>query len=171
MYSSLQVRCELEFERYVAEVGKTKFDDTGQVSLKTPWAWYSAFSKAGLIAQIRAALDARAWFSKHGPSWAQPLPLVEEYFSMLEDDGPLYLLGHYAFSLEVNSYEFWEHPLIYDFCRGMMASPYCKMRNDSDLLKEFPPKILPGLGPRLCWFAPRDEKPSERGFSPDKNPF
>jgi hypothetical protein len=166
MYSSLQARCELELERYVAKVHESKFDDVRQVSLKTPWMWYSAFSKAGLIAQIRAPLDARIWFDKHGPGWAQPLPLGEEYFPLLEGDGPLYLLGLYAFSLEVNSYEFWEHPQIYDFARGAMASLHCKVRDDRELQREFPPKTLPGLGPRLCWFAPRDEKPSEKGFSP-----
>jgi hypothetical protein len=166
MYTSLQERCELEFERYVAEVGKTKFDDTGQVSLKTPWTWYSAFSKAGLIAQVHAPLNARIWFNKHGPGWAQPLPLGTEYIPMLEGGGPLYLLGLYAFSLEINDYEYLVHPQIYDFCRGVMASPHCKVRNDRELLAEFSPRALPGLGARLCWFAPRDEKPPEKVFPP-----
>jgi hypothetical protein len=157
MDSNLQERCELEFERYVAEVCNSKPDDWGIATASVPWArsgWcFTQDAIPHLIRKIRAALDAQVWFSKHGPSWAQPLPLGADYVAMIRGGGPLHLLGLYALSLEMMDYDFLAHPQFYDFCRGVMASPHSDhLRNDRELLAEFAPKPLPGLGAR-CWWS------------------
>jgi hypothetical protein len=163
MHSSLYDRCKAEFEQYVAKVQDSKFDAYGQVGIEVPWFHYSAFSKAGLVHQIGTALAARVWFSKHGPEWAQQLPLGFEIPPLLRGSGPLRLLGHYAQSLEFLSYNCLEHPQLYDFCRGVMAHPDAPehVRNDPELLAEFPPKPLPGLSSRMIWFGERPQ-PGER---------
>jgi|SRR5215831_13884571 len=159
MYSKLQERCEIEFERYVAGVYSSEPDHCGHVCASVPWArggW--CFTKAGipgLIREIRAALDARIWFSKHGPGWAQPLPLGEDCVAMLRMGGPPHLLGLYAFSLQLMNYDYLGHPQLYDFCCGVMAHPSAPkhVRDDPELKAEFPPQPLPGLCGRLVWFG------------------
>jgi hypothetical protein len=125
-----------------------------------PWArsgW--GITKAGIphvICDVRAALDARVWFSKHGPDWAQELPLGDECYLMMKASGPLHLLGRYGFSLWLLDFDYLTHPQIYEFCRGLMASPHTPehVREDPELLAEFPPKELPGLCPRRIWYSP-----------------
>src|SRR5262249_32813873 len=58
-----------------------------------------------------------------------------------------------SYSLQGRDYDFRDHPLLYDYCRGVMASPYTinDLRSDLDLLAEFPPKELPGLDERCRW--------------------
>jgi hypothetical protein len=80
MRSLLQERCEIEFVQYVAGVLDSEPDCLGQASADTPWGVWG-FTKAGiphLIRDIRAAQDAKVWFSEPGPSWGQPLPMGRE---------------------------------------------------------------------------------------------
>jgi hypothetical protein len=109
--------------------------------------------------RVRNALRARAWFSRQGPAWAQPLPLNEDerenilcssYFQR-------HLVMFYSYSLDANDYDYLHHPLLYDFARGVMASPHIgeiSLLNDPKLLAEFPPKVLPGLGDDGIWHPP-----------------
>ena len=157
--SLLQERCELEFERYVAGIHASKFDDLGMACVSVPWArsgW--GITKAGIphvIGDIQAALDARIWFSVHGPDWAQELPLGDECYPMMEASGLLHLLGRYGFSLWLLDFDYLTHPQIYEFSCGLMASPQTPehVREDPELLAEFPARELPGLCGRLVWFG------------------
>lgn len=170
MYSSLQERCELEFERYVARARNGKPDRFGLVDVPVPWArsgeLYPPSAIPQVIDKIRAAMDARIWFSKHGPTWGQPLPLGTEYSGMIAGGGPLHVLGLYALSLEINGYEYLRHPQLYPFGCGIMALSHSKVADDPDLLKEFPPTRLFGLCSRGIWLLEPPETP--RGFPPGK---
>ena len=161
MRSLLQERCELEFEHYVAEVYAREFDCWGQASVDVPWSRGWGFTKAGtphLIRDIRAALDAKIWFSEYGPSWAQPLPMGRERTALLQATGPLHLLGLYANSLQRSDFDYHTHPQLYDFGCGIMALPRAPrdILDDPELRAEFPAKVLPGLCGRLIWSAPRE---------------
>jgi hypothetical protein len=108
MRSLLQQRCELEFENYIAGVLNSKPDCCGQAGADTPWG-PSGFTQAGiphLIRDIRRALDAKVWFSEHGPDWANPLPMGRECAALFRARGPLYLLGAYSFWLQMLNFDF-----------------------------------------------------------------
>jgi hypothetical protein len=59
---------------------------------------------------------------------------------------------YYANSLQQRKFDYLQHPLFYDYARGVMAHPECPdyLRGDRQLLAEFPPKPLPGLD-GVCW--------------------
>jgi len=103
----------------------------------------------------RAGLYARAWFSRHGPAWAQPLPLsdLERISFFCSNVLPLHLVAFYSYSLQGRDYDFRDHPLLYDYSRGVLASPHTEqyLRGDLDLLAEFPPKELPELDEQGRW--------------------
>jgi hypothetical protein len=166
MHSTLEERCKAELEHFAAKVHASKFDLYGQVGVDVPWMHYTAFSKAGLIVQVGTALAARVWFSKHGPAWCPQLPLGFEILPLLRGGGPLHLLGRYAQSLEFMNYNYLEHPQLYPFACGVMAHPAAPehVRDDPELLAEFPPQPLPGLSDRLLWFGERPPT-SERSLT------
>src|SRR5262249_20675002 len=121
-------------------------------------------SDAPKLARLnRAGLFARAWFSRHGPAWAQPLPLsdLERIRCFVSDILPLHLLGFYSYSLQGRDFDFRDHPLLYEHSRGVMHSPHTGtyLRGDLDLLAEFPPKELPGLDERCRW-RPQENRAS-----------
>jgi hypothetical protein len=95
---------------------------------------------------VRAAEHARAWFSKHGPSWAQPLPLseIERIGFFISDSSPLHFVGMYALSLQGRDYDCLGHPQLFDYCRAVMADPRTAeyLREDRELRAEFPAKPL-----------------------------
>ena len=149
---TLEERCELEFERYVAGLHQDH-------DYYAPVPWYHGgirFRQSDipwLKSRIRAALEARLWFSKNGPGWAQRLPLsLEECLSRMQSS-PGILLAHYSSSLWRQDYDYRRHPLFDDYCRGVLAHPDCPdfLREDPDLRCEFPPKSLPGIGGDLYW--------------------
>jgi hypothetical protein len=157
MRSLLQERCEIEFVRYVSRILASKPDCCGQACADTPWGPWG-FTQAGiphLIRDVRAALDAKVWFSEHGPDWANPLPMGAECAALFRARGPLYLLGAYAFSLQMLNFDFRTHPTFHAFGCGAMALPNTPkhVRCDPELLSEFPPNPLPGLCDRLVWFG------------------
>jgi hypothetical protein len=160
MRSLLQERCELEFEHYVAGVFASEFDSLGMACISTPYGG-QGIMRAGiphLIRDIRAALDAKVWFSERGPRWARPLPMGQECIALLQARGALHLLGLYGISLERSDFDFHAHPQLHDFGCGVMASPHAPdhVRDDPELRKEFPAKELLGLCSRLVWSDPTE---------------
>lgn len=159
MYEGLRERCERAFEDYIKGLYDLKPDEFGMIEARTPWDDDHCIFRPGipaLIDQIRAALDAQVWFAKHGPYWAQPLPLaMKDICPMLRGSGQHCLLGYYALSLYELDYDYVTHPQIYEFCRGVMFKPPERLRDSPHLLTEFPPKELPGLGSRWGWMPPK----------------
>ena len=83
-----------------------------------------------------------------------PPSVVDEISPLLHTPcGPLRLLGHYACSLMMLSYDHPGHPSFFDYGCGVIAHPWVPdcVRDDVDLQAEFPAKELPGLSARLIW--------------------
>ena len=150
MYDSLCDRCERAFEDYVEGLSDLKPDELGMITARTPWTSAHCIFQPGipaLIDQIHAALEAQVWFARHGPCWAQPLPLaMKEISSMLRGGGPHFHLASYAFSLHALDYDYMVHPMLYEFCRGVMASPAApdRVRDDPELRQDYPPSRCRG---------------------------
>ena len=116
------------------------------------------------------ALRARAWFAKHAPCRYQPLPLVyydEQEKIMCSGDFHRHLTVYYADSLQRLNFNYLKHPSFYDYCRGVMAHPDgpIDLRDDKELLGEFPPKPLPGLYDGIHWRPPGRIAQSHGGLS------
>jgi len=158
MHDRLRERSGIECERYVVDLLASKPDELGMISARTPLCDAYTIMQTGvphLINQIRAALDAKIWFSETEPDWG-PLPMGPfECGPLLHASGAPFLLGCYAFSLELNHFDYLGHPQITDFCRGAMAHPDAPdhVRNDLELRMDFPAKELPGLYGRLVWLG------------------
>jgi hypothetical protein len=107
--------------------------------------------------KARAALLARKWFADNGPPDIQPLPLCYAEREALKGGGAPHILAWYARSLESRKYDVLEHPLFDDYARGVTASEYAPdFIKKEQLLKRFPPRVLPGLGPGLYWQPPEE---------------
>jgi hypothetical protein len=107
--------------------------------------------------KVRAALLAREWFADNGPPDMQPLPLSYGEREALKGGGAPHILAWYARSLESRKYDVLEHPLFDDYARGVMASEHAPYFIKKELLlKRFPPRVLPGLGPGLSWEPPEE---------------
>ena len=65
----------------------------------------------------------------------------------------LHFLAYYSYSLQGRDFDVLGHPLLFDFCRGMMASPHTEksLRESPRLRAEFPPKELRGLNEVGRW--------------------
>jgi len=105
---------------------------------------------------VRNALRARAWFLRQGPAWARPLPLSEDEHENILCSGFFHrhLVTYYSYSLQARDFDYLGHPLFFDFARGVMASAHVGergLREDPQLLEEFPPKELPGLDEQGRW--------------------
>jgi hypothetical protein len=101
---------------------------------------------------------ARAWFAENGPPDIQPLPLGYAEREGLKGGGAPHILAWYARSLACRKYNVLEHPPFNDYARGVMASEYAPdfiIRNE-ELRHRFPPRLLKGLGPGLCWEPPKE---------------
>jgi hypothetical protein len=137
-----------------------------------PWSRHAVrFTQSeipGLLREIRKVLRARALFARAAPDWA-PLPVGDEISPLLHaTSGPMCLLGNYACSLMMLSYDYLRHPSFFDYGCGVMFNSRAPqhVRNDPGLQAEFPAKELPGLCGRLVWF-----NPTERiGNKPDRLP-
>ena len=99
-----------------------------------------------------AALRAHAWFRSHGPGIELPLGRFAAQ-NMMMAGGIHYLVGAYARSLGANEYVTNGHPLFETYARGVMASPLAPafIKDDSTLIRLYPPCELPGLEPGLVW--------------------
>jgi hypothetical protein len=98
-------------------------------------------------------LVARAWFA-----WANPdLPPFPLSYDEREDikgrSGLEYILSVYARSLETQKYDTFRHPSFELYARGVLASEYAPhfIKEDTDLIRRYPPRVLSGLGPGLYW--------------------
>jgi hypothetical protein len=106
--------------------------------------------------EARIALQARAWFCEHGPADCQPLPLSYNEREDLKHGGVLHILAWYARSVRCLHYRIEEHPSFEEYARGVMASDVTLyfVKNDEDLLRRFPPRLLEGLDGGLIWEPP-----------------
>jgi hypothetical protein len=66
------------------------------------------------------------------------------------------LVVYYTNSLRGLNFDYLTHPLFFDYARGVLAHPQCPdhLRDEEELLAEFPPKPLPGLD-GVDWRPPR----------------
>jgi hypothetical protein len=106
----------------------------------------------------RARLLAREEYGLNVPADAPPFPLS---YAEREDHrrmGRVHTISAlYAGSLESLGNDRKSHPSYHDYACGVMASEhngYTSLKEDAELLKRFPPRQLPGLGPDLCWRPP-----------------
>ena len=87
------------------------------------------------------------------PPWAPELPLSSTEFEKMigGKSNKIALVGYYGRSLACANWGF--HPSFYDHACGLMASEDTpeRIRTDPELLREFPPRKLPGLDQSLCW--------------------
>jgi hypothetical protein len=151
---------EFEFERYVRELHNKQPDRWGLICADVPWSrrgWHFRQEEIPrLKREIRAALDAKLRHRQQGPAWAQPLPTaLEDCFASMGLGGRKELLGRFGSSQWFSTYD-PTHPPFFDYCCGVMASEYAlaALRNDPELLRQFPPKPLPGLSVGLLWHPP-----------------
>jgi hypothetical protein len=105
---------------------------------------------------VRAADHAKALHARHGPAWAQPLPLgeIERIKLCLQETNlPLHFVAYYSFSLQGRDYDYLSHPQLFDYCRALMADPRIPqyLREDPALRAEFPPKPIAGLDDQGRW--------------------
>lgn len=156
MCNDLTQRCADEFERHVDNL--VAAHKHGKILAPNPFfdRPFSISDVPRLKYLVRTALQARRWFAKHGPPWAQPLPLSDLErigFFMDDDNAALPLAAMYSLSLQARDFDCLSHPQLFDYCRGVMASEHAQdyLRKDSALLAEFPPKELAGLDERCRW--------------------
>jgi hypothetical protein len=99
------------------------------------------------------ALAARESFRQDAPPWAPDLPLSSADCEKMicGRSSKIALVGYYGRSLACANWGV--HPMFRDYACGLMASPDTPehIRADPALLKEFPPRELPGLDQSLCW--------------------
>jgi hypothetical protein len=103
--------------------------------------------------QARRALLARERFRREGPADAPELPLSHGEREDLKVGGLSTLVALYARSWEAQDYD-EEHPTFQEYACGAMASEfmgYRGIKEDAQLLKDYPPRHLAGLGPGLYW--------------------
>jgi hypothetical protein len=99
------------------------------------------------------ALVAQAWFAWDNPGLPQ-LPLsYGEREDIKGRSGLEYIISVYARSLAARRYDTDRHPPFEQYARGVLASDYAPdfIKDDTDLIKRYPPRTLPGLGSGLCW--------------------
>ncbi len=108
---------------------------------------------------LRARM-AREHFASNGPPDAQPLPLGYAEREDMKIGGLSTIVALYARSLAAQDYDVKEHPSFFDYTCGLMASEfiggYYRMQKNEGLRNRFPPRVLPGLGPGLCWQPPEE---------------
>jgi hypothetical protein len=106
------------------------------------------------------ALAARAYAASANPGMP-PLPLSFGERQDLKDRlGIDYLWSEYSSSFWLNKYDQLRHPSFEQYARGVMASPLAPdfITKDPQLLKWFPPRPLPGIGPGLVWHPPKGRR-------------
>jgi hypothetical protein len=107
---------------------------------------------------------AQEHFAANGPPDAPRLPLSYDEREDLKTGGRSTIVALFARSWEGQRYNLLEHPAFDDYARGVMTSDYSPdfIKNDPALLRRFPPRSLPGLGPGLCWQPPKSQKMAAR---------
>ena len=150
MSDRLLERAAVEFEHYVVGLHNSVPDREGLAKARVPWSRTSCGSRQaksrGLVREIRNVLRARALFAQAAPAWA-PLPVGDEISPLLHATGGMCLLGHYACSLMMMSYDYLGHPTFATFASGVMAHPRAPdhVRDDPELRCEFPARGIAGV--------------------------
>ena len=96
-----------------------------------------------------AALAARKWFRQHGlPGIILPLNFADIERAQRDESSRVNLVGLYASSLMMLEYDYLTHPQFHDYACGLMACEHTQdyLRNNPELLAEFTPRKLEGLG-------------------------
>jgi hypothetical protein len=129
-----------------------RFDDTRRNPV-TGSRWVRGVD--AVAPQKRAACRAlvnRAWAAWDSPGMP-PLPLSYEEREKLKGHGGVdYIWSVFARSLEAQR-PAAAHPSFEEYACGVMASPFAPnfIKQDHELLKRYPPRPMPGLGPGLMW--------------------
>lgn len=162
MSNRLLERAAAEFEHYIIRLHAAVPDREGFAKACVPWSRtplrFAQSEIPGLVREIQRVLQARAFFAQAEPAWA-PLPVGDETTPLLRSaSGPMCLLGNFACSLMMLSYDYLQHPPFFDYACGVMFNPHAPnhVRDDPELQAEFPARELPGLCGRLVWFNPTE---------------
>jgi len=109
---------------------------------------------------ICCGLAAKKWFRETAPPCARAIPLPLGFLNCKKlqgnaENNKIVLVGHFGSSLMGVNYDYQLHPPFYDYPCGLMADPCTPLhlREDPELLREFPPKLLEGLY-GMCWSTP-----------------
>ena len=153
-------RTAIRLERYVTAINDSVPDCRGIAKAAMPWSFRPvSFSRAEipwLIYETRRVLSAVALHARAAPVWANPLPVGDEISPLLRStSGSMCLLGYYACSLMMASYDYPGHASFFDYGCGVMvhSSAPDHVRDAPELQAEFPAKELPGLSGRLVWYG------------------
>ena len=144
-------------ELYVDQVFKDASFQHGQLCRNPVTGGYWVYGEDSISLQKRAAcraLFAEACFAIYGPRNAPLLPLSDVDMADMKYTDPLsHVISCFAHSLMAHDWDFHNYPSFEEFARGCMASEYAPdfVKNDKLLLKRYPPRHLPGLGPGLGW--------------------
>jgi len=165
MHDDLSQLCQCKFEKHIGKMfatGKVRAIVRGEKFARAPYIdWPYCVYDENRIARLKglvcAALTAQKWFEEHKPRWAPSLPLSIAECEKLERAGSnrLKLVGYYGRSQMASEWD-KRHPSFHAHACGVMASPHTPdyLRNDPELLAEFPPRPLEGLDRFLCWNKP-----------------
>jgi len=155
MCDNLAERCAREVDVELAKL--VDAHQHGLIAVRTPlYAGLIPVDEVQALARLnRAGLFARAWFERHGPPWAQPLPLciLERIKCFLSDSLPLHFVAIFSLSLEGRDYDYLGHPQLFDHARALMADPRTLeyLRENPMMRAEFPPKPIAGLDDYGRW--------------------
>ena len=134
--------------------------DPSSVHCRNPvtddWDWDAEDPVALQKLAARRALLAREHFALFGPSDAPPLPVSYDERESIKFGKLPYMVSLYARSLGGRHYDLHEHPPFATYACGVMASELAPggFKNDEDLGRRFPPRLLKVLGPGLIWQPP-----------------
>jgi hypothetical protein len=144
----------------LVEAARRQTIANGKIKVSVPRLGWSchAHSEELITAYKRTfclALAADDWFEQRKPSWAPKSALSRAALGKLDcdDDIRFDFLSRYEFSLSGVGYNYLIHPPFHDHACGIMASAHAPdhLRTNSELIKEFCPRLLEGLDPALCW--------------------
>lgn len=121
-----------------------------------------------LLDLAERAMRACGWFARHCACRYQPLPLVfydEQEHILCGGDLHRHLVVYYSYSLRGQGFDYIKHPGFYEYGRGLLADPDCpsELQGDKELMRDFPPKVLPGLK-GIHWSPPA---PLSKGLPPE----
>jgi hypothetical protein len=157
MTTSKELLIVKDVDRLFNEMGATRGDYCRNPITGASFVWGVDPIGAQKRDAVRA-LRARELFAENGPPDAPPLPLSHDEIEDAKNArGLTRVVGSYARSLAARDWNLPEHPPFDDYARGVMASDYAPyfIKNNAALVRRFPPRSLPGLGPGLCWQPPK----------------
>ena len=110
-------------------------------------------SMRGQKLRAQRALEARESFGAQKPDDAPELPLSYQERERLKVCGVNYIISVFGRSLACRDFLTEGHPNFDVYARGVMASELAPpfIREDAQLLLDYPPEPLTGMGPGLQW--------------------